>query len=74
MPEQVTLHSRRLLQVLVAPGVFRAQVSVNYSAENMMPRSIFIDQDQDTPEGLRRAIAEDLRKAREGKPEILELP
>lgn len=74
MPEQVTIHSRSVIQTTVGPGIIKPMVSITYAAEHMMPRTIFLDVGKDGPEELRRAIAEDLRRARQAAPETLELP
>ena len=74
MSERVTIHSRSVVQTVVGPGVIKPMVSITYAAEHMMPRTIWLDLGKDGPEELRRAIAEDLRRARQAAPEILELP
>jgi hypothetical protein len=74
MSEKVTIHSRRVIQTSAGPGLVKPMVSVTYSAEHMMPRSIYLDLGKDGPEELRRAIAEDLRRARQAVPETLDLP
>ena len=74
MPEKVNILSRRTVQTAAGPGVIKPMVSVTYAAENMMPRVVYLDVGKDTPAELRRVIAEDLRLAREGVVETLELP
>ena len=74
MSEQVTILSRSTVQVAAGPGVVKPMVCVTYAAEHMMPRSIWLDLGKDGPEELRRAIVEDLRRARQAAPETLDLP
>lgn len=74
MPEKVNILSRRTVQAAAGPGIIRPMISVTYAAENMMPRVVYLDALKDSPEELRRVIAEDLRLAREGTVETLDLP
>lgn len=74
MPEKVTILSRSVIQTAAGPGIIKPMVSITYSAEHMMPRTVYLDLGKDTPEELRRAIAEDLKRARDPRPETLELP
>ena len=74
MPEAVRIHK----VAEVSPGELGAgevdQVAITYSAEDVHPRTVFVDKDKDTPQERQRVIKEDLEAARAPGKEFLELP
>lgn len=74
MPVQVSILAETRIQLLVAPGVFKAVRSITYSADGGFPRVVNIELERDTPEERRRVIAEDIERAKTERPTSFELP
>jgi len=73
MPDAVRLV--RVTEVVPgrAGGGEPGQVAITYSAEDVPPRTVFIDKDKDTTQERQRVIKEDLEAARAPGKEFLDI-
>ncbi len=74
MSQKVSILSVGTVPLTVAPGVFHHMRSITYATETMFPRTVYLEVDKDTPAERVRVIAEDIKKAKEERPETLEIP
>ena len=74
MPETVRILSETTHRRVVAPGEWQSVVTVTYVAEDMMPRRVFIDEEDLTDAERIRVIGDDLRQARARVEPQLEIP
>ena len=74
MPETVSVLSESLVLLPVAPGITKPMKALTYAAFGIPFRIVYIDPAKDTPDERKRAIADDLRAARQAVPQTLELP
>ena len=74
MPERVRILSETTRRNPVAPGEWKNIVTITYAAEGMMPRRVFIDEEDLTDAERIRVIGEDLREARARVMPELEIP
>lgn len=74
MSEKVHILRETLIPLPTDPGGGRQMLRVMYQAAGMLPRTVYIDPDHDSPEERARVISNDLKAAREHKPPALEVP
>jgi hypothetical protein len=74
MPETVSILRQSVVRLPIGAGSSKEMISLTYTVGGAAPRIVYIDPDHDSEEERKRAIADDIRAAREQTPQTLELP
>jgi len=73
MPQTVSILAVGVIQLPSGVGTSRLMRSITYSVDGAMPRIVYLDPENDTPEERRRVIAEDWKQFQNRPPQTLEL-